>query len=81
MKARYLVHTINHTTLFVDITPVGLPNEIFPPEGKLQTLQSLPFQAWSAAEEHLSKRGARPRELHNLQESLAKSGFGMLTIV
>lgn len=81
MKFRYLVHNLNHTTLLVDITPVGLPSEIFPREGKLQTLQSLRFQGWSAAEKHLRKQGAGDRELQALKESLAKSGAGVLTII
>jgi hypothetical protein len=80
MKSHYLIHNLNHTTLLVDITAIGLPDEIFPPEGKSQTVTSLRFQGWASAERYLSDQGAGEQELRKLRESLSKVGVGVLTI-
>jgi hypothetical protein len=47
MKHRFLIHSLNHTTLLVDISKIRLPEEAFPPQGKLQPAPSLRFQTWS----------------------------------
>jgi hypothetical protein len=80
MKHRFLIHSLNHTTLLVDITPAGIPNEILPPEGKVQTRSSLHFQGWAAAEKYLMDRGANGLELQRLKECLKKSSAGVVTI-
>ena len=80
MKHRFLIHSLNHTTLLVDITEIGLPTEVYPPEGKSQAVPSLRFQTWRAAEQHLLRLGASQRSLSATVESLEKAGVAILTI-
>jgi hypothetical protein len=80
MKYSFLIHNLNHTTLLVDITAVELPNEIYPSEGRLQTIPSLRFQSWASAEKYLIELGADERALHGLKEALNKTDVGVLTI-
>ena len=80
MKHRFLIHSLNHTTLLVDITQIGLPNEIYPPEGKLQSVPSLRFQTWRHAEQYLLGLGAAQGPLDATVEKLKKAGVAVLTI-
>lgn len=64
----------------VDATPIGLPDEIYPPEGKRQSLTSLRFQNWPAAEQFLLKNGADPAALREMWEALKGVGIAVLTI-
>ena len=80
MKYRFLIHNLNHTTLLVDITSIGLPNEIYPPEGKSQTVPSLRFQGWAHVEKYLIELGADDGALQRLKEALKKADSGVLTI-
>jgi hypothetical protein len=80
MMKRFLIHSLNHTTLLVDITGIGLPTEVYPPEGKSQPVHSLRFQTWHAAEQHLRGLGASQRSLTTTAESLEKAGVAVLTI-
>jgi hypothetical protein len=81
MKHRFLIHSLNHTILWVDVTAIGLPTEVYPPEGKLQSVPSLRFQTWHAAEGYLLGWGASQRSLSTATESLKKAGVAVLTIV
>ena len=81
MRHRFLVHELNHTILLVDITEVGIPTEILPPEGKTQSVPSVRFQSWHAAEEYLLRRGASQEVLGTLRDGLKKAGVAVLTVV
>ena len=81
MKHRFLIHSLNHTTLLVDITAVGLPTEIYPPEGKTEPLSSRRFQSWRDAEQYLLGMGAAPDQLDRMLEREKKDGVAVLTIV
>jgi hypothetical protein len=78
---RYLLHRINHTTLVVDITPIGLPVEILPDEGVERTLFSLRFRKGGSAEQFLLKAGARPAQLQKVNEAIRKTSLAVLTIL
>jgi hypothetical protein len=80
VKHRFLIHEVNHTILLVDISTVGLPTEIYPPEGKRQELSSLRFQSWESAEQFLQERGATSDCLSRTQEWLRKSSVAIVTI-
>ena len=80
MKHRFLVHSLNHTTLLVDITAVGLPTEIYPPEGKPEPVSSRRFQSWRDAEQYLLKMGTEQDELDRMLERTKKDGVAVLTI-
>jgi hypothetical protein len=77
MKHRFLIHSLNHTILSVDVTAIGLPTKVYPPEGKLQSIHSLRFQTWHTAEGYLASQ----RSLSTATESLKKAGVAVLTIV
>ena len=81
MKHRFLIHGLNHTTLLVDITAVGLPTEILPHEGTPQSLSSLRFRAWLDAEEHLVQLGAKNESLQAVKDQLRDTSVAVLTIV
>jgi len=81
MKHRFLVHSLNHTTLLVDITAIGLLGEIYPPEGLPQPVSSSRFQNWRDAEQHLLGMGADPEQLSSALEHAKKNGVAVLTIV
>ncbi|MFY9729629.1 MAG: hypothetical protein WB723_02205 [Candidatus Acidiferrales bacterium] len=80
MNRRYLLHAINHTILLVDATPIGLANEVYPPDGKEQSLTSLRFQGWEAAERFLLKAGADPEMLHETRNALKATSLAVLTM-
>jgi hypothetical protein len=81
MKHRFLVHNLNHTTLLVDITAVGLPAEIYPPEGVPQPVAARRFQNWPDAEQYLLGMGADPEHLSRTLEGIKKNGTAVITIV
>lgn len=78
MKRRYLVWQVNHTIVLVDTTPIVLPTEIFPPEGKAESLLSLRFQSWKFAEKFLLDRGASRDDLDKTRDSLPKSSMAIV---
>jgi hypothetical protein len=77
-RRRYLVYEVNHTVLLVDTTSVGLPNEIFPPEGKEYNLPSLRFQAWQWAEKYLLEGGTSRNDLEKTRAALSKTSVALL---
>jgi hypothetical protein len=81
MKHRFLIHELNHTVLLVDSTEIGLPTEIFPAEGKSQSLPSFRFQSWRAVEQHLLALSAGQEVLDTAKDGLKKIGVAVLTIV
>jgi hypothetical protein len=81
MKHRFLIHSLNHTSLLVDITSIGLPNESFPPEGKPQNVPTLRFQTWADATRYLCGLGATTEDLDRAQLDLKRTSIALLTIV
>jgi hypothetical protein len=80
MRSRYLIHILNHTVLLVDATAVGLPTEIYPPQGRKQSLPSIRFQTWETAQQFLLKNGADPDLLHKVEGQLRATSVAVLTI-
>lgn len=78
---RYLLHKINHTILLIDATPIGLAANVLPPEGHEQSLSSLRFQTWQAAERFLLESGADSNLLDGTLKTLKKTSLAVLTIV
>jgi hypothetical protein len=81
MKHRFLLHSLSHTFVVVDITDLGLPNEIYPRDGKRQMVPSLRFQSWNDAKRDLTKLGAAPETLEAIHEQLKATGVAVLTII
>jgi len=74
----YVLHEINHTMLLIDITPISIPREILPPEGKAEDLLSLRFQSWKWAEKFLLDSGASRDNLNKTRDSLTKTSLAMV---
>jgi hypothetical protein len=77
---RYLIHKINHTVLLVDLTPIGLPAEVYPPEGRKQVLDSFRFQTTAAAQQFLVNMGAELGVLNTTLNTVKQAGIAVLTI-
>jgi hypothetical protein len=80
MQPRYLLHHINHTILVVDISSVGIADEIYPSEGKAYALSSLRFQTWQSAEQFLLRVGANRTALAKTWSALKSSSVAVLTV-
>jgi hypothetical protein len=78
MEHKFLIHKLNHTFLLVDITEIGLPIEIYPPEGKMQLVPSLRFQGWNHVDKYLSDMGAERKATDTTELSLNKTGVAKL---
>jgi hypothetical protein len=81
MKHRFLIHWLSHTSLLVDITSIGLPNEIFPPQGKPQTVPTFRFQAWVDAKRYLGELGATAEDVDRAEVDLKRTSIALLTIL
>jgi hypothetical protein len=81
VKHRFVVYQLSHTILLVDLTEIGLPNEINPPEGKFQMVPSIRFQSWKSAEAYLVKMGADANALEQTDAVIHKGIPHILTIV
>jgi hypothetical protein len=55
---------VNHTTLLVDISEIGLGTEVYPPLGKTQPVPSIRFQTRHDAEERLARGDFRDQHAH-----------------
>ncbi|MGA8742739.1 MAG: hypothetical protein WB561_16250 [Terracidiphilus sp.] len=80
MIERYIIHPLNHTILLVDISAIGLPSGVYPPEGDLKMVPSYRFQNLSSATEFLLKRGAGVDELEKASTTASKGAIFVLTI-
>jgi hypothetical protein len=78
---RFIIYPLSHTILLVDITEIGLPTEIYPPEGTLKTVPTYRFNSWRFAEEFLLKMGADAKVLGKITAQIAKGTIDVLTIV
>lgn len=78
---KFLIHSVNHTCLLVDITAIGLPTEIFPPQGKQQTVPTLRFQSWSSARQYLHGLGATEQQLDGVEADTRRTSVSVLTVI
>ena len=81
MKYRWLLYQLSHTVLAIDISGIGLPNEIYPPEGEEQTVPARRFQSWKDAELYLQELGASDDAMTQASAQLNRDGIGVLTIL
>jgi hypothetical protein len=80
MKHRFLLHSLNHTILCVDVSNVGIPVEIISDAGETRALPSVRFRTWSSAEQHFLGLGAKEESLRTTDKLLKKHGVAVLTI-
>jgi hypothetical protein len=76
-----VLHSLSHTFVLIDISKIGLSNEIYPPEGKPQPVSALRFQNWKNVEEYLLKLGATNDMLDQTSSQLRGTSVAVLTIV
>jgi hypothetical protein len=81
MKHRFLIHSLNHSSLLVDITAIGIPGETFLPDGKPQTVPTLRFQTWSSTRAYLRGLGASEQHLDGVEADVNRASVAVLTIV
>jgi hypothetical protein len=77
VKARFILHNLSHTWLVIDITAIGMSDEIYPFEGKQQMVPTFRFQSWKDVEHYLMALGADAEELARI----GKTSLDVLTIV
>lgn len=78
MISRFLIYPLNHTVLVVDLSEIGLPKGLYPPEGDLKMIASYRFHNRSYAERFLAAKGANPEEL---QKTLSRVDKGMIQVL
>jgi len=81
MKCRFLLHSLSHTVVVVDITDIGLPTEIYPRRGQQRMVPALRFQSWRDAAQYLLALGANNEMLHLASAHLRETSVAVLTIV
>jgi hypothetical protein len=81
MKHRFLPYKLSHSIVVIDITELGLTNEIFPPTGKQQMIPSLRFQSWIDVQQYFSSLGADTEAVNKTSAAFNKAGWAVLTII
>lgn len=81
MKRRFLVHSLSHTFVAVDITQLGLSNQVLPKGGQQQPVPSVRFRSWEEAEEYFLSLGVEAGLLKSILMKLKSNGVAVLTIV
>lgn len=71
---------MSHTTVLIEVTRLGLPIEIYPPEGQPQTVPTIRFQNWEDARRYLHSLGATGEALSTAEAMLKKCSFASLGI-
>jgi len=56
MKHRFLIHSLSHTILVVDITQFGIQIEINARTGNMKMIPALRFPVWKEAEQYFRKK-------------------------
>jgi hypothetical protein len=78
---RFLLHSLSHTTLIVDITQLGLPTTIYPPQGERSEVPALRFQSWRDAANYLVGAGADDGTIQKTASDLRDTSVAVVTIV
>lgn len=81
MKHRFLLHSLSHTLVVVDITSFGLPTEIYPREGQRQTAPAFRFPSWNDVERCFLALGGDGKAIENAFASIQTVGLAVLTIL
>jgi hypothetical protein len=81
MIARFIIYPLNHTILAIDVSEIGLPSGIYPPDGDLKMVPSLRFHNWRFAEAYFLKKGAKAEVISKISALVDKGSMAELTIV
>jgi len=81
MKHRFLLHSLNHTILVVDISQFGLTIEINPRSGNTKAVPALRFINWKEVEQYFRAKEADEDTIQKTHDMLNKTGVAVMTIV
>jgi hypothetical protein len=81
MKHRFLVHSLSHTILVVDITHFGIQIETNARPRNTKMIPALRFPVWKEAEQYFRANGADSSILEETRRNLDKAGVAVMTIV
>ena len=81
MKHRFLLHSLNHTVLIVDISQFGMNIEINPRTGNSQMVPALRFINWKEAEQFFRAKEVADEAIEDTRVTLAKTGVAVMTVV
>jgi len=82
MKYRFLLHSLNHTILVVDISQFGIPIETDPRSGNTKKMvPALRFVNWKKAERFFRAKGADEDTIEKTHAMLGKTGVAVMTVV
>ena len=79
MKHRFLLHSLSHTILVVDISEVGMA--IDPKTGNTQMAPALRFINWNDAAQYFRANGADGETIERTHAQLDKNSVAVITIV
>jgi hypothetical protein len=81
MKHRFLLHSLNHTILVVDISEFGMAVEVNPRTGNTKTVPALRFIDWKEAEQYFRAKEADAEIIERTHFQLSRSGVAVMTII
>jgi len=81
MKHRFLLHSLNHTILVVDISQFGITIKINPRTGNTEMVPALRFINWQEAEQYFRAKGAGAETIERAHAQLNKNSTAVMTIV
>lgn len=79
MKRRFLVHSLNHTFLVVDITGFGIAADVN--SRNIQTAPVFTFANWKEAEAYFRTNEADQETIARTRANLSKNGVAVMTIL
>jgi hypothetical protein len=81
VKHRFLLHSLNHTVLIVDISQFKMNIEINPRTGNSEMVPALRFINWKEAEQFFRAKEATAKTIEETRVMLAKTGVAVMTVV
>ena len=81
VKYRFLIHSLSHTFVVVDISTIGMPTQIYPTTGQVQQVSAFRFRRWNDVQAYLFKSGAEARSINEAAEHVKRTGLAVLTVV
>jgi len=81
MKHRFLLHSLNHTILVVDITEIGTALETKPRTENTKLVPVLRFVNWKETEQFFRAKEASEDCIESTRAMLNKSGVAVMTVI
>ena len=81
MKHRFLLHSLNHTILVVDISQFGVAIEIDQRAGNTKMVPAFRFINWEEAEQYFRAKGADAETIERTHAQLSKNSTAVMTVV